>query len=153
MNKTTVSIKRGGARDARDDYLKLVRSFPLRPLRTRTDYDQAMQVLQELVGRGESSAGLSIGENDYADVLTQLVREYDQRHSSILRELAASNRMSPIESLKYLMREHGMNTVSLGKLVGGSGQASMILNGKRELSKANIRTLATHFHVSTALFI
>jgi antitoxin component HigA of HigAB toxin-antitoxin module len=55
--------------------------------------------------------------------------------------------------LRDLVAEAGMNTVSLGKLVGGSGQASLILQGKRELSKANIRKLADYFHVSPALFL
>ena len=62
-------------------------------------------------------------------------------------------KLPPIELLKYLMEEHGMNTVSLGKLVGGSGQASLVLRGKRELSKANIRALADRFNVSPALFL
>jgi antitoxin component HigA of HigAB toxin-antitoxin module len=52
------------------------------------------------------------------------------------------------------MRDHGMNTTQLGDLLGsGSGQASMILNGKRELSKANIRVLAARFNVSAGLLI
>jgi HTH-type transcriptional regulator/antitoxin HigA len=83
------------------------------------------------------------------DMLGRMISEYDQQHSSILK----MPKTTPIEALKCLMQEHGMNTISLGKLVGGSGQASMILSGKRELSKANIRTLAAHFHVSPALFI
>jgi HTH-type transcriptional regulator / antitoxin HigA len=134
-----------------DDYLELVRRFPLRPIRTRAEYDRAGKILEDLVGRAD--AGLSPGEGDYTDVLSTLVREYDEKHSSILQDRAAGRRSSPIEMLKFLMEQHGMNTVSLGKLVGGSGQASMILRGKRQLSKANIRTLAKHFHVSPALFI
>ena len=73
---------------------------------------------------------------------------YDERHSDVLKQ-----KSSPIEVLKYLMDEHGMNTISLDKLVGGPGQASLILSGKRELSKANIRTLAARFNVSPAVFI
>jgi len=29
----------------------------------------------------------------------------------------------------------------------------MVSNGKRELRKANIRTLAAHFHISPTLFV
>jgi HTH-type transcriptional regulator/antitoxin HigA len=148
MSRTTA--KRRG-KMAADDYLDLVRRFPLRPIRTRADYDRAIQILQDLTARAD--AGLSADESDYADVLTRLVRDYDEQHSSLLRERAAGRRPSPIELLKYLMEEHGMNTISLGRLVGGSGQASMILRGKRELSKANIRTLAAHFSVSPAVFL
>lgn len=147
MSKTT--IKR--SKVVVDDYLELVRRFPLRPIRTPAEHHHAGRVLADLIGRAD--AGLTRGESDYTDVLSQLVGKYDEQHSSIRKDMAAGRRSSPIEILKYLMEEHGMNTISLGKLVGGSGQASMILNGKRELSKANIRTLSAHFHVSAALLI
>jgi HTH-type transcriptional regulator / antitoxin HigA len=135
-----------------EDYLDLVRRFPLRPLRVRDEYIRAGEVLQDLLGRADDP-GLSPGETDYTDVLVRLVRDYDERHSSLLKDRAARRKPSPIEALRWLMEEHQMNTIGLGKLVGGSGQASLILNGKRELSKANIRTLAKHFSVSPALFI
>jgi HTH-type transcriptional regulator / antitoxin HigA len=138
-----------GAAAVADDYLDLVRRFPLRPLRSREDYDAALVVLRALLGRGEKQS-LAAGESDYADVLLRLVRDYDERHSAVLAE---AKKLTPIDALKTLMDEHGMNTVSLGKIVGGSGQASLILNGKRELSKANIRALAARFKVSPALFL
>ncbi|MGB7158394.1 MAG: hypothetical protein WBD40_10045 [Tepidisphaeraceae bacterium] len=150
MSTTTKKKKRREQAGA-DDYLELVHRFPLRPIRTKADYDRAGQVLEQLVARAD--AGLTLGESDYTDVLSRLVGEYDELHSSILKEIAAGRKSSPIEILRYLMEEHSMNTIELGKLVGGSGQASMILNGKRELSKANIRTLAERFKVSPALFI
>src|SRR5437899_1004597 len=115
----------------RNNYLDLVRHFPLRPIRGKAEYDRAM----DLTARAD--AGLSADENDYADVLARLVRDYDQEHSTLLRERAIGRGPSPLEILKYLMEEHGMNTVSLRKMVGGSGQASLILSGKLELSKAN----------------
>ena len=154
MTMTTTSKKksRGAPKDAGTapaDYLGLVRRFPLRPIRTRGEYDRAWIVLRELLARGESG-DLSPGENDYTDVLVGLTREYDEKHSSVLAE---ARKLTPIDMLKYLMEEHKMNTIGLGKLIGGSGQASLVLNGKRELSKANIRTLAKHFSVSPALFI
>lgn len=134
-----------------NDYLKLIRKFPLRPIRTRGDYIQATDILAGLVGRAD--AGLTSDERDYVDVLGQLIDTYEQQHSGPLKEMGINGKVSPIEALKYLMEEHRMNTIALGKLVGGTGQASMILNGKRELSKANIRTLANYFNVSPALFI
>jgi len=146
MSKTTAK-KRGASDPVADDYLELVRRFPLRPIRGQADYDQAVEILKSLVGRADD--GLTIGESDYADVLGRMVGDYDRKHSSILKHKA-----SPLEILKYLMEEHGMNTTGLGALLGsGPGQASLILNGKRELSKANIRTLAGHFKVSPALFL
>lgn len=132
-----------------DHYFELVHRFPLRPIRNQDDYATALDIGKSLASR----RNLSSGESDYADVLSRLIRDYDEQHSSLRRARATGQKPTPIEMLKYLMEEHGMNSVALGKMVGGSGQASMILSGKRELSKANIRTLAERFKVSPALFI
>jgi HTH-type transcriptional regulator/antitoxin HigA len=130
-----------------DDYLDLVRRFPLRPIRSAADHVQAVDILADLIGRADAP-GLTADESDYADVLGRLVRDYDKQHSSLRQQ----RKLTPIEALKCLMHEHDMNTIDLGRLVGGSGQASMILRGKRELSKANIRTLADRFKVNAGLF-
>jgi HTH-type transcriptional regulator/antitoxin HigA len=145
MRKATT---RKRTRELADDYLELIHRFPLRPIRNAVEYDQAIEILKDLVGRADHP-GLTPGESDYADVLGNLIGEYDRRYSSILH-----HKSSPLEILKYLVEESGMNTTSLGELFGsGPGQASLILNGKRELSKANIRILADRFKVSAALFL
>lgn len=132
-----------------DDYLRLVLRFPLRPIRSDAQYEQAMGIYRELADRAEARK-IRAGETDYLDMLTAMIRDYDRRHSSLLKD---DEKTPPLEMIRDLVKEAGMNTVSLGKLVGGSGQASLILQGKRELSKANIRKLAEYFHVSPALFI
>ena len=143
MNKTKA------AQDSvADDYLNLVKRFALRPIRSEAQYDQAVAILGELIGRADDP-GLTGGESDYADALGQFVRIYDAEHYPVHNVLK-----TPLERLKYLMEQSGMNTIQLGELLGsGSGQASMILNGKRELSKANIRTLAERFHLNAGLFL
>ncbi len=147
--KNTVAEPRATRQD--DAYFDLIRRFPLRPLRTQEDADEAIGLLRELGARADE-AGLSSEENDYADILRSLIDNWEQRHPSYLRQLMNKHPVDAVELLKELMQQHKMNTVSLGKLVGGSGHASLILNRKRGLSKANIRKLAAHFHVSPAVF-
>lgn len=131
---------------AGDQYFKLVRRFPLRRIRSEAEYDLAIELLANLIGRADR--GRSPGESDYADALGHFIRLYEKAKFPLEYELR-----TPLARLKYLMREHGMKTADLGRLLGsGHGQASLILNGKRELSKANIRTLADRFKVSPALF-
>jgi len=131
-----------------DDYLKLVKRFPLRPIRSEVQYKQATEILGDLIGRADDP-GLTHGESDYADALGQFVGAYDDLHYPIQDVMK-----TPLERLKYLIEQSGMNTTQLGELLGsGSGQASLILRGKRELSKANIRKLSEHFHVNASLFL
>ena len=140
--KTTRKTSRGT-----DDYFALVRRFPLRPIRSDADYDRAVDILKDLVARADE--GLSSGESDYADALGHFIGAYEAVSYPLQHELR-----TPLARLKFLVREHGITTTQLGQLLGsGPGQASLILNGKRELSKANIRTLADRFKVSPALFI
>ena len=82
------------------------------------------------------------------NAIYRFIGDYETQH------YPRGKRVSPVELLKYLMEQNSMNTTDLGELLGsGRGQASMILNGKRELSKANIRVLADRFKVSPAAFL
>ena len=55
--------------------------------------------------------------------------------------------------LRYLMDDRRMNASDLGRLLGDRSLGPKILNGDRDLSKAHIRTLARHFHVSPAVLL
>lgn len=56
-----------------DRYLELVRRFPLRPLRTAADLDAAIVVIDSSIDRGN----LSAPEQDYLDVLSDIVEAYE----------------------------------------------------------------------------
>lgn len=128
------------------DYLALIDIFPLRPLRSDREYDLAVSVVDGLAVRPEGSLGA--GEQDYFDTLTLLIEAYDREHADV-----ATHDRDPLSVLKYLMQESGMTQADLGRLLGNRPLASLILNGHRQLSKSHIRTLASHFKVSAALFL
>jgi antitoxin component HigA of HigAB toxin-antitoxin module len=46
-----------------------------------------------------------------------------------------------------------MSSADLAKVLGNKTAASLILNGKRELSKAHIRSVAARFKVDPGLFL
>jgi HTH-type transcriptional regulator/antitoxin HigA len=128
------------------DYLALVRRFPLRPIRGPRDYDAAADMLDRLVTKDEN--GLTAGERDYLDTLTLLVERYDDEHYQM--PLAQK---TPAETLKYLMEQSGMGVADLGRVIGSQPAASMVLHGRRELSKSQIRKLADHFKVEPGLLL
>jgi HTH-type transcriptional regulator / antitoxin HigA len=143
--KTRSRTKRQAISGPNPSYLTLIRKFPLRPLRSEKDYDMALEILDLLAVRPEGS--LDSGTQDYFDTLTLLVEAYDSEHYG-----PESRRLTPVQTLKHLMEESGMRTVDLGRLLGNRGLASMILRGRRQLSKTHIRKLSDHFKVSPALF-
>ncbi len=59
---------------------------------------------------------------------------------------------SPIDVLRYLMREHGVKQGDLPE-VGSQGVVSEILNEKRQLNTRQIKALGKRFGVSPAVFI
>ena len=129
-----------------DDYLNLIRRFPLRAIRNDRDNAAAGKVLTRLLGRG--SPPLSDGESQYLDALIELTRAYESRaHPTLIRK------MSPIEAVRYLMEQNDMTVADLGRVLGNKTAASLVLSGKRELSKAHIRKLSARFKVDAGLFL
>src|SRR5437763_1979454 len=122
MNKLTQSR----SMEAPDDYLKLVRAFPLRPIRSEAEHAAAVRILGRLLGRVRGA--LSEGERDYAEMLGRLIDEFGEKEHPIRREVR-----TPLEILQFLMRENGMNGEALGRVLGNKTAASLVLGGKREL--------------------
>lgn len=127
-----------------DDYLSLVKAFPLRPLKSQQELKTAGAILDRYIGRED----LTEGQRDYLAALSRFVEDYEQD-----RKLAELKRLTPIELLKHLLEENDMNTSDLGYILGSRGLASEVLNGNRGLSKTLIRKLAEGFHVDPALFL
>lgn len=127
------------------DYLRLVKLFPLRPLRSQAEYEAALRVVDELAVRDEES--LSRGETDYLGELSTFIELYDAEHAPL------ATVESPLETIAELMEHRGTTVTELGKLFGSKGVASEILSGKRPLTLKTIDKLAAYFRVSPGCFI
>jgi HTH-type transcriptional regulator / antitoxin HigA len=135
------TIKKKGVADS---YLGMIRLFPLRPIRNDAECKEATNILDQYFPRADMDAGTA----DYIHTLAILVDEFDREHHPFARP-----KFTPAERLKYLMDENGMSTADLGRLLGNSGLASLILHGKRAISKANAKVLAKRFGLEVGTFI
>ena len=79
------------------------------------------------------------------ETIGNLIENYEDREYKI-------NEASPIDSLKYLMQEHGLKQSDL-KEIGSQGVVSEILAGKRSLNLEQIKKISNRFHVSPVVFI
>lgn len=129
------------SRKTKDEYLDLVRRFPLRPIRNDDQHSAAIAVLASLDGKPDPSTD----ESDYADTLAMLLKEYE-----LPQRLPSA---SVPERIRFLMTESGLNVSALGKIIGSQPEASMVLAGKRELSKEQIRRLSRHFKLDAGYFL
>ena len=108
------------------------------------EYDIAASILDELVLRDN----LSKGESDYLDALSTFVEAYDDKHFPI-----DTSHIKPLDMLRFLMEQNDMTSADLGRLLGSRSAASMILSGKRALSKSHIRKLAARFKLDASAFL
>ncbi|HUB24463.1 MAG TPA: helix-turn-helix domain-containing protein [Tepidisphaeraceae bacterium] len=76
-----------------------------------------------------------------------MIQKYETRHHAI------SAAAKPLQTLRQMLKEKGMNASDLSRLLGHRPLGSAILRGERQLSKANILALARFFKVSTDLFM
>jgi HTH-type transcriptional regulator/antitoxin HigA len=128
-------------------YLRLVRQYPLRPIRDKTDYAAASAILDKLAMRDESE--LDSGESDYLETLSLLIEAYDREHFRM-----PIQKSSPSEVLRFLLHENQMKQSDLAKILKiGPSAASMILSGQRPITADHARRMAERFHVDPGLFI
>jgi len=123
--------------------LKLIRRFPLRPLRYDADLEGATEIAEALDFRDD----LASDERDYLDVLIALIERFEDEHYPI-PDVAGP------EALKSLIEFRG---VSQSEVARGAGIAdsvlSEILRGKRQMGLKTIAALAGYFRVEPGLFI
>src|SRR5947208_3609756 len=127
MTKAAAKVRSAPTAKAADDYMEMVRSFPLRPLRSSAEFSTADAILDGFIGRED----LTPGQRDYLAALVRFVEDYENEH-----HIAKLKRLAPLDIIKHLMEENGMNTTDLGEVLGSRGLASEVLNGNRGLSKS-----------------
>ena len=128
-------------------YLKLIAKFPLRPIRSEAEYKAALAVMERLAIRGEDD--IDEGERDYLDALDEFISAHDQNTWT-----DRAHRGSPRQRLRSLLKDSATTPADLQKILRCSHSlVSLLLSGKRELSKDNIRALAKHFKLSADYFL
>jgi HTH-type transcriptional regulator/antitoxin HigA len=125
-----------------EEYLSLVRAFPLISIRDDAHLAEALQIIGRLVEQPERSAA----EEAYLGALTDLVETYEDAHVAIPPT-------SGVDALRYLMAENGLTQADLVPLFGSPSVVSEVLAGKRRLALAHIRRLSAHFGLPTDVFI
>lgn len=125
------------------DYRRLRTMAPIGTLRTKKEYERAVDMLDAILDQ--------IGEDEkhplaeLADAISVFVEKYEDEHTPIPEA-------KPTAVLKFLMQEHGLRQSDLTE-IGSQGVVSEILAGKRELNTGQIKSLARRFSVSPAVFI
>ncbi len=119
----------------------LSRELP-RAIRNGRDLEKAVARLDELDRRDER---LTPEERELAELYTALIEAYEDVRYPVPRA-------APGEFLRALLDHRGLAQAAIAPLLGGSGHASEIVNGKRSISKSQARKLAGFFGVPVDSF-
>jgi HTH-type transcriptional regulator / antitoxin HigA len=125
-------------------YLALIAAYPIHPLRSDADLDDAIAMVDSLLSRPRQ---LDDQEQDYLDCLSHEIERYE----AVAYPMPA---LSQAELLRQLMeaREATLSDVAAGAGIAISTLSS-ILREKRKLNLAHIRQLATYLGVEPGVFL
>lgn len=106
-------------------------------LRDEVDYRAALSAYEALF---DSEPAPGTPEGDRFELLGLLLAKYEEERFP----MPASD---PVEAIRFAMDRQGLQQSDLAELLGSRSRASEILNGRRELSLAQIRTLAREWRI------
>ena len=110
-------------------------------IRNEFEYDAALDAIDRLMG---ASPGTS--ESDELEVLVTLVEAYEARHWTI-------EAPDPISALEHVMEARGLRQGDFAELIGSQPHASEVLNRRRPLTLAMIRTLAAEWGIPAEVLV
>lgn len=113
----------------------------LKPIKTETDYNLALERLDKIFDAKKGSV-----EGDELEILGILIEKYEDENFPIALP-------DPIEAIKFRMEQLDYSQNDLANVIGLKSRASEILNKKRKLSLEMIRKLSETLHIPSEVLI
>lgn len=113
----------------------------LRKLKTKKDYNEALERFEEIF---QAKAGTK--ESDEADVLSLLIRDYEE-------ERFIFDTPTPLEAIKFRMEQKGITNKDLANILGFKSRVTDIFNQNRKLNLNMIRKLHEYLNIPVEVLI
>ncbi len=123
-------------------YAELIAEFPLRPITDDDALKQSITRVESLLTHAERSQD----EQDYLDVLSLLIAEYEYQHISIPP-------VSSAEIVRALISEHKLSLAEIIPLLGNREKATALLQGVRPLDLRQGTRAARYFKLPLESFM
>jgi HTH-type transcriptional regulator/antitoxin HigA len=101
----------------------------IRPIKTEKDYNTSIGRIEVLWGAKKDTL-----QGDELDLLVTLVESYEMKHYPITPP-------NPVDAIKFRMEQMNMTKADLVQYLGSQSRVSEILNGRRKLTLAMIKSL------------
>ncbi len=108
----------------------------LKMIRTKKDYQAALARFEKIF---QAEAGTN--ESDEADVLSLLIKDYDDKHFKL-------ETPDPLDAIRYRMEQQGLTNNDLAEILGYKSRVTDLFNRHRKLNLGMIRKLHEYLHIS-----
>jgi antitoxin component HigA of HigAB toxin-antitoxin module len=125
-------------------YADLIRLMVPRAIHDDIELENVTEIMDRLAVLDHPTAD----QADYLETMSTLAAAYEDTSHHI-----DAAHLKPLDTLKFLLKEHDLNASDLGRILGQRQLGATILRGDRGLSKTNIMKLAKHFGVSPSVFM
>ena len=112
-----------------------------RLIKNEKDYEKALFRVEQLMDAKPGTPGI-----DELELLTALVEIYEERHYPI-------NPPDPVEAIKFRMDQLGLTRKDMVPYIGTKSKVSEVLNGKRSLTLAMMRSLNKNLGISAEVLL
>jgi len=113
----------------------------IRPIKTESDYDEALAEVETLMDAAPGSA-----DEAKLEVLATLIECYESKIHPI-------DAPDPISALKYFMESRAISRKDLEASIGSRGRVSEVLNRQRPLTLAMIQKLVTNIGIPAEVLV
>lgn len=124
-------------------YKELLTQYQPKLIRTEAENEVALAIVEELMHRPQRTPE----EDELYELLITLIEKFEQEYYS------PGTAFTPHSLLKFLMEQRNIKQTDLVGIIGSKGVVSEVVNGKREISKAQAKALSDFFQVDPGLFI
>lgn len=134
---------------SRENYINLLNQDRIVPkiIETKAEYEHFLAVAEKLISKKQTRTA---EETALFRLLVKLIKDYENE----VFDLEQWSQTPPHQLLQHLMAARGLRQVDLiGVLSPSKGLVSAIVNGKREISKAQAKKLGEIFNISSSAFI
>jgi len=113
----------------------------IRPLKTESDYHDALEEIERLF-----DAAPDTPEGDKLEILTTLAESYESHHYPIPAP-------DPVEAIKYYMESRNLSVDDLEPFIGDSVKVTEVMNRRSPLSLDMIRRLNVELNITADILI
>ena len=114
-------------------------------------YLYALDVMEHLFSEAKDTADDPL--NDLIELVSKSIKKYEATQEAIMVfDKEANNASQEISVLRVLMSQHHLTLIDFKNEIGSKSLVSMILNGKRNLTKEHIAKISKRFNLDPSTF-